>query len=269
MDFREIADALVQVLVPDFADVATVGVPERCCGRTKHRPGRSPKGGCTVRRSRPPTAERPRALTAVGDMLPTLPGPPDLEPPPPGSALVISDMSRLRRALGLPDTELRGMMPLDAHALITAPIGGRRPHVGRARRLADRYAWSLRRRRDRSVRGDLRRADRWPSTTPDGTRARAPRRSRLQRSLLPSGMPRIAAARHRPWSTYVPARGDVGVGGDWYDAIPLIPRARPSWSGTWPSTACASAAMGRPARRRPDHRPTSTRTLGASGTWTT
>ncbi|MGA4539524.1 ATP-binding SpoIIE family protein phosphatase [Uniformispora flossi] len=224
LDLKEIAERLADSLVPAFADLITVDVPEVVLNADEPPP--QEQAARNLRRIAVATRDgrMPPGFTRPGEPLPDLSGPPRLTPMAGRPVVAMSDMAELRGALRMalstdaPDDAIARLVPAGAHALLSAPM------LGRGRSLGILAAWRL------STPGgfDDDDAELFAQIASRGALAldnarRFAREHRtavaLQRSLLPSGATHTSVLETA--GTYVPAEGEAGVGGDWYDVLPL------------------------------------------------
>ncbi|GAA4994570.1 hypothetical protein GCM10023205_79220 [Yinghuangia aomiensis] len=218
LDFREVAERLAHALVPDFADVATVEVPEAVL-RTDDAPAEDLASRRLFRVAVATAAGgTPPGFLPAGAPMPPLPARPDVGPLRDGPVLVVADVDDFRRRLGLGEADSPAVIPVGAHALLSAPM------LGGDRTLGVLTAW---RTTDPDDFGDaevelfVEIASRGALALDNARRYAREHRVAvaLQRSLLP---PRTTGADAAETAgTYVPAGGEAGVGGDWYDVLPL------------------------------------------------
>ncbi|MFG2328086.1 SpoIIE family protein phosphatase [Streptomyces sp. NPDC048604] len=219
LDVTEVAQTLANLLVPGFADLATVDVVEAVLVGDEPAPL---DVSSEVRLRRVAAAQSPGVsaehLLPVGDAVPSLPESAVLSPMMEGRAVVVPDIAVLSSGLGANPGILRLLIPDGAESSVAVPL------FARGRVLGCLTLW------------------RGPPSEPfsdaDGpvlegiashaalgvdNARRFAREHRsavtLQRSLLPH------AAQHLPGAdtagVYQPRAGDTGAGGDWFDVIAL------------------------------------------------
>ncbi|MGR6998983.1 SpoIIE family protein phosphatase [Yinghuangia aomiensis] len=220
LDLRETAQAFVEVLVPDFADLASVDLAEAVLSGDE--PTRLISESDAIARrvavAAAPGRTWPVALRGVGDPLPRFRESPMLAPVVEGIPVVSTDMARLRVSLGLDDEALDSSFPRTriprcwlhssraGASSAASPCGApspdprstnvTRPCSARSRRVP-RSAW----------------------TTPAATRANTAPPSNCNVRCCRA---RSTALRPRaPRAATCPRKARVGVGGDWFDVIPL------------------------------------------------
>ncbi len=219
LDVGETAQALADVLVEEFADIVTVDLTDAVLllGGEPRPLGARPE----VNLRRVAVAATPGAwpagLLPVRRKLPPIPGNDLMEPMMRGLPVLAPDIAELRAALPLSPDELDLIVPANAHSAAAVPLYARGIVLGTC------TLWRMR----PSPPFDDEDAEVLTEVTSlaaiglDNAR-RYTREHRsavmLQRSLLPRRVRDIAAAETA--GVYVPA-GGVGVGGDWFDVIPL------------------------------------------------
>ncbi|BFO17721.1 hypothetical protein SHKM778_41090 [Streptomyces sp. KM77-8] len=247
LDVVRTAEELVEFLVPEIADFAAVDLLDWVLGADEPRTGPAPEWCCAVRRTpSPPPRARPRPPCPSDGRTSARPS-----PRPRGHC------GRAGRCSPRPANRMshggwpNGAFPPRTAAPASTPSGG---SAARPRHHARRRA----RRPQHPARGyaddDAVLAEELASRAAvcvDNARRFARERTTalaLQHSLLPTGLPGQAAVEvaHR----YLPSASAAGIGGDWFDVIPLagsrvalvvgdvvghgIP-PRPPWAGSaWP-----------------------------------
>ncbi|MEU1340952.1 SpoIIE family protein phosphatase [Streptomyces sp. NPDC005827] len=232
-DVQRTARELADVAVPAFADVCAVdlldspprpGQPSRPGqpGPPSHpgQPGAAPAGGPALRRAAVRTApDGPPLPQPSGEVLHCPPWSPSGRCVAEGRGAVYPDGDEVVARWAREDPRAAAWIrESGAHSLLAVPLraGGTTFGValfGRARRTAPFDAddlWlaeQLAARAATSIHGAAR-AQRQHTTT-----------MTLQRSLLPQTLPEQAALDIA--TRYLPAAGQAGVGGDWFDVIPL------------------------------------------------
>ncbi|UGQ12337.1 SpoIIE family protein phosphatase [Yinghuangia sp. ASG 101] len=218
LEMTDIATGLARLLVPDFADVASVDIPEEVLDTEEPPPATR-----SMRRLRrvaviTPDGRTPPHYHGAGKRLPPFPDPPQLHAMGDNPVVRVSGRAELAGALGLTPDETPTLIPEGAHSLLIAPL------FVSGRLLGVLAAW----RTTTAAQFDEDDADLLAEIASRGALAldNARRYARehhttvaLQRSLLPPVTTDTPAATTA--GTYVPARGDAGVGGDWYDVLPL------------------------------------------------
>ncbi|MEU9700581.1 SpoIIE family protein phosphatase [Streptomyces sp. NPDC047981] len=219
LDATEVARTLANLLVPGFADLATVDLVEAVLV------GDEPAvldASSQVRLRRVAAAQSPGVsaehLLPIGEAVPPLPENAVMRPLMEGRAVVVSDIGVLTSGLGADPGTLRLLIPDGTQSSVAVPL------YARGRVLGCLTLW-------RGPPSD-------PFTEADGSALediashaalgvdnarRYAREHRsavtLQRSLLPG------AAKHLPGAetagVYRPRAGGPGAGGDWFDVIPL------------------------------------------------
>jgi serine phosphatase RsbU (regulator of sigma subunit)/anti-sigma regulatory factor (Ser/Thr protein kinase) len=219
LDLGEAARAFVDVLVPDFADLASVDLSEPVLQGDEPRPAAHVDVALlrVAVAARPGTAW-PAVMLNVGDRLPQFPESPMLGPLAEGIPVLATDMAQLRTSLDLDTETLRTLVPATATSSMVATLLVRGLILGSITvwRTDDRPVFDD---HDATLLGEI--ASRAALSVDNARRYTREHRTAvaLQRSLLPRLVNRTPAARTA--GTYRPAEGDVGVGGDWFDVIPL------------------------------------------------
>ncbi|UGQ13180.1 serine/threonine-protein phosphatase [Yinghuangia sp. ASG 101] len=219
LDLHDMADRLARLLVPDFADLAVVDIPVTVL--ESNEPPRALIEGVSGLRRVAVVSEDgrvPPGFGAVGEIMPVVGSSMPLAPVSEGSVVLASDMDELREALRVSPEDAVKLIPRGGHAMVAAPL------VVQDRMLGVLAAWRLGTEGDY----DLDDAEMLVEITSRGALGfdnarRYAREHRtalaLQRSLLPPLLAHTPAARTA--GTYVPARDEAGVGGDWFDVLPL------------------------------------------------
>ncbi|MFI7357879.1 SpoIIE family protein phosphatase [Streptomyces avidinii] len=219
LDVTDMAQVLVNLLVPDFADLATVDLAEPVLV------GDEPPhlhASDDVRLRRAASAQSPgisaEDLLPVGEALPPVPDTEVMRPLMAGRPVLVSDVAELRAALGVDPETLRLFVPTGAHSSVAVPLYARGLILGCVTvwrsQLPSAYDEA-----DAALLQDV--ASRAALGVDNARRYTKEHRSALalQRSLLPHSVLNTAAADTA--GVYQPAGGGVGVGGDWFDVIPL------------------------------------------------
>ncbi|MFD9408181.1 SpoIIE family protein phosphatase [Streptomyces sp. NPDC059989] len=219
LDVTEMAETLVSLLVPDFADLATVDLAEPVL--VGDEPPHLDASG-DVRLRRTAAAQSPgisaEDLLPVGEALPPVPDNDVMRPLMAGRPVLVSDVSVLRTALGVDPEILLLFVPNEAHSSVAVPLYARGLILGCVTvwRCQLPSAFSE---EDAALLQDV--ASRAALGVDNARRYTREHRSALalQRSLLPHSALNVAAA--DTVGVYQPAGGRVGAGGDWFDVIPL------------------------------------------------
>ncbi|MGW1990385.1 ATP-binding SpoIIE family protein phosphatase [Embleya sp. NPDC001921] len=219
LDLGEAARAFVDVLVPDFADLASVDLTEPVLHGDEPRPtGENDLALLRVAVATLPGTRWPAPMLGVGDRLPRFPESPMLGPLAEGVPVCATDMAQLRASLNLDPQTLDSIIPAVASSSMVATLLVRGLILGSITvwRTGDRPAFDD---RDATLLAEI--ASRAALSVDNARRYTREHRTAvaLQRSLLPRRVNRTAAAETA--GTYRPAEGDAGVGGDWFDVIPL------------------------------------------------
>lgn len=219
LDVIEMAETLVDLLVPDFADLATVDLAEQVL--VGDEPPRFDRSG-DVRLRRTAAAQSPEIsaedLPAVGEAIPPVTDSALMRPLMEGRPVLVPDVAVLQAKLGVDPESLRLFVPRGAHSSVAASLYARGLILGCVTvwrsglpsAFSDADAALLQDVVSRAALG----VDNARRFTKEHRSALA-----LQRSLLPRSALDTAAA--ETVGVYQPAGGGLGVGGDWFDVIPL------------------------------------------------
>ncbi|MEU2287645.1 SpoIIE family protein phosphatase [Streptomyces sp. NPDC013178] len=216
LDVRRTAQELAEVAVPRFADVVTVDLLDSVLRGSEP----TAEGWRHLRRVATSGAHWMMPVYRVGEVVTYLPGTPQMRTLPEGRAVLETD---LRQAHGWQEQDperAREALDRGLHALVTVPLRARGVPLGVANffRAGDSPPFEP---EDVSFAEELAaRAAVALDNARRFTREHAMAVT-LQRSLLPRGQPDQDAL-EVAWR-YLPA--EEGVGGDWFDVIPL-PGAR-------------------------------------------
>ncbi|CAM5637422.1 hypothetical protein SAVIM338S_06183 [Streptomyces avidinii] len=219
LDVTETAEAIVGLLVPDFADVATVDLAEPVLAGDE--PQRLDLSG-EVRLRRTASARSPEiaaeGLLAVGAELPPVSDSAVMRSLMEGRAVLASDVGALRETLGVDPRILRLLVPSGAHSSVAVPLYARGLVLGCVTVWRGRTSAAFGE-EDADLLQDV--VSRAALGVDNARRYTREHRSvvALQRSLLPRSAWDFAAAETA--GAYQPAGGGLGVGGDWFDVIPL------------------------------------------------
>ncbi|MEU9997084.1 SpoIIE family protein phosphatase [Streptomyces sp. NPDC050848] len=219
LDVTDMAETLVDLLVPDFADLATVDLAEPVL--VGDEPPHFDASG-DVRLRRTAAAQSPEVsaedLLAVGEVLPPVADSALMRPLMEGRPVLVSDISVLRTTLAVDPGSLALFVPGGAHSSVAVPLYARGLVLGCVTvwRSESLPAFGE---EDAALLQDV--VSRAALGVDNARRYTKEHRSAvaLQRSLLPRSALDFAAA--ETVGAYQPAGGGVGVGGDWFDAIPL------------------------------------------------
>lgn len=214
LDVARTAEELAEVAVPRFADAATVDLLDPVL------PGEESGPGPTMRRVAVHGAEAAQSLYPVGELIHFVPTSPMAEGVARGRAVLDADLTASDGWMGAQDPDrARRVLEHGFHSLITVPLQARDMMLGTAgfwRGDGDAFSEEdLAFAEELAARAAVA-IDNARRYTREHTLAES-----LQRRLLPASLPDQSAVEtaHR----YLPARD--GVGGDWFDVIPL-PGAR-------------------------------------------
>ncbi|WP_405786979.1 SpoIIE family protein phosphatase [Streptomyces sp. NBC_00029] len=219
LDVTEMAQTLVNLLVPEFADLATVDLAEPVL--VGDEPPHLEASG-DVRLCRTAAAQSPgisaEDLLPVGEALPPVSDSDVMRPLMAGQPVLVSDIDALRAKLGVDTETLRLFVPSGAHSSVAVPLYARGLILGCVTVWRSQLPSAFRE-EDAALLQDL--ASRAALGVDNARRYTKEHRSAvaLQRSLLPHSALNVAAADTA--GVYQPAGGGVGVGGDWFDVIPL------------------------------------------------
>ncbi|MGZ9929466.1 ATP-binding SpoIIE family protein phosphatase [Streptomyces sp. NC-S4] len=219
LDMIELAGTLVNLLVPDFADLATVDIAENVL--VGDEPPHFRTSG-DVRLRRTAAAQSPEIsaedLLAVGEALPPVTDSTLMRPLMEGLPVLVPDVALLRAALGVDPKALPLFVPSGAHSSIAMPLYARGLILGCVTVWRSQLPSAFGE-EDAALLKDV--VSRAALGVDNARRYTKEHRSvvTLQRSLLPRSALDSAAA--ETVGVYQPAGGGSGVGGDWFDVIPL------------------------------------------------
>ncbi|WP_019359652.1 SpoIIE family protein phosphatase [Streptomyces sp. AA1529] len=212
LDVARTARELAQVAVPGFADLAAVDLLDEVVR------GQEPAPQAQRRVRRVAVGERPEGLPLyeVGEAIVFRPGSPQARALDAERAVLEADLHHAEEWLRHDPERARRTLEFGVHSLITVPLRARGVILGIAHfwRSGDSPGFDE---DDVSFSEEL--ATR-AAVAIDNARRYTREHAMavtLQRSLLPRGLPKQAAL-EAAWR-YVPA--EAGVGGDWFDVIPL------------------------------------------------
>ncbi|MEU9305375.1 SpoIIE family protein phosphatase [Streptomyces sp. NPDC048269] len=219
LDVAEMAEVIVDLLVPDFADLATVDLAEPVL--VGDEPPHVDASG-DVRLRRTAAAQSPEisaeALLAVGEALPAVSDSALMRPLMEGRPVLVSDIAVLRTMLGVDPESLPLLVPSGAHSSVAVPLYARGLILGCVTVWRSQLPSGFGE-EDAALLQDV--VSRAALGVDNARRFTKEHRSAeaLQRSLLPRSALDSAAA--ETVGVYRPAAGGAGVGGDWFDVIPL------------------------------------------------
>lgn len=219
LDMTGMAETLVDLLVPDFADLATVDLAEPVLVGDEP-PHLAASGDVRLRRAA--AAQSPgisaEDLLPVGEALPPVPDSELMRPLMDGRPVLVSDVSALRSALGVDAESLLLFVPSEAHSSVAVPLYARGLVLGCVTVWRSQLPSAFSE-EDAALLLDV--VSRAALGLDNARRYTREHRSAvaLQRSLLPH--PALNTPAADAAGIYQPASGGVGVGGDWFDVIPL------------------------------------------------
>ncbi|MFF2149313.1 SpoIIE family protein phosphatase [Kitasatospora sp. NPDC058190] len=214
LDVERTAQELVDVVVPRFADFATVELAEAVLRGDEPLPGTGVAGGPRIRRVAAGGIRDDRPFSPVGSQITPLPGTPEAIALGSGRAALVAD---LRQAHASRDPQAADrILAYGVHSLVSAPLKARGLTLGtvtfwRAGQSAPFGEEDVSFAEELVARGAAC-VDNARRYTREHRMAEA-----LQRSLLPRGLPEQNAMEVA--YRYLPAQR--GVGGDWFDVVPL------------------------------------------------
>ncbi|MFE2287074.1 SpoIIE family protein phosphatase [Streptomyces sp. NPDC059443] len=219
LDVTEMAETLVNLLVPDFADLATVDIAEQVLAGDEP-PHLDTSGDVRLRRTA--AAQSPEIsaedLLAVGEALPPVTDSTLMRPLMQGLPVLVPDVAALHAKLGVDPRSVPLLVPGGAHSSIAVPLYARGLILGCVTVWRSRSPSAFGE-EDAALLQDV--VSRAALGVDNARRYTKEHRSAvaLQRSLLPRSALDCAAA--ETVGVYQPAGGGLGVGGDWFDVIPL------------------------------------------------
>ncbi|MFG2985520.1 SpoIIE family protein phosphatase [Streptomyces sp. NPDC048258] len=219
LDVAEMAEVIVDLLVPDFADLATVDLAESVL--VGDEPPHFEASG-DVRLRRTAAAQSPEisaeALLAVGEAIPPVSDSALMRPLMEGRPVLVPDVGVLRARLGVDPESLPLLVPSGAHSSVAVPLYARGLILGCVTVWRSQLPSAFGE-EDAALLQDV--VSRAALGVDNARRFTKEHRSAeaLQRSLLPRSTLDFAAA--ETVGVYRPAGGGAGVGGDWFDVIPL------------------------------------------------
>ncbi|WP_328296870.1 serine/threonine-protein phosphatase [Streptomyces sp. NBC_00435] len=219
LDVTEMAGTLVNLLVPDFADLATVDIAEQVLAGDEP-PHLDTSGDVRLRRTA--AAQSPEIsaedLLAVGEALPPVTDSALMGPLMKGLPVLVPDVAVLHAELGVDPQSLPLFVPRGAHSSVAVPLYARGLILGCVTVWRSQLPFAFGE-EDAALLLDV--VSRAALGVDNARRFTREHRSAvaLQRSLLPRSALDCAAA--ETVGVYQPAGGGMGVGGDWFDVIPL------------------------------------------------
>lgn len=219
LDVIEMAETLVDLLVPDFADLATVDIAEQVL--VGDEPPHLDTSG-DVRLRRTAAAQSPEIsaedLLAVGEAIPPVTDSALMRPLMKGLPVLVPDVAVLHARLGVDPESLPLFVPRGAHSSVAVSLYARGLILGCVTVWRSQLPSAFSE-EDAALLQDV--ASRAALGVDNARRYTKEHRSAvaLQRSLLPRSASVSAAA--ETVGVYQPAGGGLGVGGDWFDVIPL------------------------------------------------
>ncbi|AGS71787.1 SpoIIE family protein phosphatase [Streptomyces collinus] len=218
-DLRHTAQELADATVPRLADFMAVDLLDAPRGRAE--PGDSTASPLVLRRAAVravPDGDGPAPGARVGEATAYEPGSPPADCLISGQSVLYATSDPVVSGWAAVDPAAAWLHAYDAHSLMVVPVRAEGSTLGVA--LFGRH-----RRREPFGPEDLRLAEELTAKAATGMRTgRGAARARtttmsLQRSLLPHTLPDQAALEIA--TRYLPAATRAGVGGDWFDVIPL------------------------------------------------
>ncbi|MFB6518102.1 SpoIIE family protein phosphatase [Streptomyces sp. NPDC056401] len=219
LDVSEMAETLVNLLVPDFADLATVDIAEQVL--VGDEPPHLDTSG-DVRLRRIAAAQSPEIsaedLLAVGEALPPVADSALMRPLMKGLPVLVPDVAVLYEKLGVDPQSLPLFVPSGAHSSVAVPLYARGLILGCVTVWRSQLPSAFGE-EDAALLHDV--VSRAALGVDNARRYTKEHQSvlALQRSLLPRSALDSTAA--ETVGVYQPAGGGLGVGGDWFDVIPL------------------------------------------------
>lgn len=218
LDIRRTAEGLVDTLVPALGDLAAVEISEAAL-QGAEPPTRVHGLHGDFRRIAAKHAHGawPADLVQVGEMLPAVPDQPGFRELERGNVLVANGRPAYLSFLGDVPQAAR-MIPRDLHASIGAALVARGRVLGYVQVFRTQCPYAFTGHDAKLLEEIITRAALGIDNARRYTREHRVAET-LQRSLLPPVSSSTAAAETA--GIYLPPRGEVGVGGDWFDAIAL------------------------------------------------
>ncbi len=213
LDVTRTAEELAEVAVPRFADFAAVDLPDPVLRGEEPEPLRP---GVPLRRVALGTVREESHLYGVGDQVSYVPSTPQARSLESGRAVLEPVLAEAGGWLAQDPARLERVLTVGIHSLITVPLRARGTTLGvvsfyRSQKPAPFEEDDLSLAQELAGRAAIC-IDNARRYTREHNTALA-----LQRSLLPRGRPEQSAVEVA--YRYLPAQ--AGVGGDWFDVIPL------------------------------------------------
>ncbi|MEE4596064.1 SpoIIE family protein phosphatase [Streptomyces sp. DSM 41524] len=218
LDVIRIVQELVDILVPALGDLAGVDLAEAILEGDE--PPKSTGGGqLHLRRVAVAAASGnwPDSLLSVGEAVPLMPDIPDVRKRQRGEGLLVPDRATAVAILGDPDL-VRAFVPEHGHSAVATPL------FARGLLLGSVNVWRTEQvepftKEDLELLQEI--VSRAAITVDNARRYIRERRAAtaLQQRLLPRPTRDTPAA--ETTGSYLPAGGGAGIGGDWFDVIPL------------------------------------------------
>jgi serine phosphatase RsbU (regulator of sigma subunit)/PAS domain-containing protein/anti-sigma regulatory factor (Ser/Thr protein kinase) len=215
LDVVRTAQELAEVAVPRFADVVTVELLEPVL-----RGDEPPEGSTAMRRAAVSGVRQNSPFPPVGELVTLALSTPTASDAASGQAVLEVDLRTADRWQAQHPERARQILDYGVHSLISVPLRARGVVLG----LADFWRAETPEAFGEEDRSSAEELAARAAVAIDNARRYTHERTMavaLQRSLLPRGLPKVSALElsHR----YLPSQ--EGVGGDWFDVIPL-PGAR-------------------------------------------
>ncbi|WP_155060337.1 SpoIIE family protein phosphatase [Streptomyces blattellae] len=220
LDVARTAKDIADVLVPTFADMASVDIGEVVLEGDEPAKGVFPSGQWRMRRVAAVSAGGPwpAELIQVGGVIPPPPDVPQARRAAlHGDTVLKTSRQEMEESLGDPEA-IRALLPEKGHSLVISPLFARGLLLGFV------SAWRTERpevfqRGDADLLFDI--ASRAALSVDNARRYTRERRAAvaLQQRLLPHATTRATAAESA--GHYVPAGGGADISGDWFDVIAL------------------------------------------------
>jgi PAS domain S-box-containing protein len=223
LDVARTAQELAAVAVPEFADFAIVDLfPDATSETAPRQAGRGPTAARPVRLRRVAAQSvlpgAPEAVVPLGEVDSYSAGSPTAESLATGRAVLRAEYDTAETDFPLGDPRLESIRAFSIHSVMAVPLRARGTTLGVA-------AFARHQRPESFGEDDLLLAEEITARAAvsiDNARRYTRERGTalaLQRTLLPQRLPRRTAVEVA--SRYLPAGELAGVGGDWFDVIPL------------------------------------------------
>ncbi|WP_445518582.1 SpoIIE family protein phosphatase [Streptomyces sp. NEAU-174] len=218
LDVIRIVQELADILVPALGDLASVDLAEAIL-EGDEPPKLTGGGQLHLRRVAVAAASGswPDSLLSVGEPVPLMPDIPDVRKRQRGEGLLVPDRATAVAILGDPDL-VRAFVPEHGHSAVATPLFARGLLLGSVNvwRTEQVEAFTE---EDLELLQEI--VSRAAITVDNARRYIRERRAAtsLQQRLLPRPTRDTPAA--ETTGSYLPAGGGAGIGGDWFDVIPL------------------------------------------------